>query len=45
MSSGMHDPGTADRRTRSGAAKDGLAALAVVVLAGALIALLITQIV
>jgi hypothetical protein len=44
MSSGMHDPGAADR-PRSSAAKDGLAALAVVLLAGALIALLITQIV
>jgi hypothetical protein len=45
MSSGMHEPGATDRGPRSSAAKDGLAALAVVILAAALIALLITQIV
>ena len=45
MSSGMQEPGAADRGTRSGAAKDGLAALAIVILAGALIVLVITQII
>jgi hypothetical protein len=49
MSSGTHEPEASDHGARaadrSGAGKDGLAALAVVVLAVALIALVITQIV
>jgi hypothetical protein len=45
MSSGMHESGASEPGTRSSAGKDGLAALAVVILAVALIALLISQIV